>query len=200
MSTSRSLCIALVALLCLSALPQEADAQRRGTRIRITTERADDRDRFRDRDLTLAVGVLDYDRADDNDLAPMAAIRAEWGVRRWVRTELGVSYALADVSRPDLGAGETSNSSLATATLGVKAELPTDVIRPYVGIAGGLFGRWDGDDGEDFVRPTIAVPAGVRLLIGQASLRLEARWRWDEHEDGLSVPSREFTAGLGFRF
>lgn len=182
------------AALLIPTLPQVLDAQR--TRVRVTTRTID---RSADRDLTLAVGVLDYDRSDD-DLAPMASLRAEWGLRRWVRSELALTYALADVPRPDLGANETSDAQLGGASLGIKAELPARYIRPYVGVAAGLFGRFDSDDGEDFVRPSLSVPAGVRFRFGSMSLRLEARWRFDEHEDGLSVPSREFTAGLGVRY
>lgn len=181
------------ALLLLPAVPAIAESQ---ARVRIMTRSAP---RLPDRDITLAVGVMDYDRGD-GDLAPMASLRAEWGLRRWVRSELALSYALADVPRPDLGTDETSNAQLAGASLGIKAELPSQVIRPYVGVAAGLFGRFDSDDGEEFVRPSLSVPAGVRVRLGNASLRLEARWRFDEHKDGVSVPSREFTAGLGFRY
>jgi len=190
------LILAASALLLLPLLPEQADAQRRETRVRVTTRTID---RFPDRDLTLAVGVLDYDRGDD-ELAPMAALRAEWGLRRWVRSELSLSYALGDVPRPDLVDDETSSSHLVGASLGIKAELPAQYVRPYVGLAAGLFGRFDSDDGEEFVRPSLAVPAGIRIRAGSASLRLEARWRFDEHPDGVSVPSREFTAGLGFRY
>jgi len=185
---------AVAALVLIPAVPDSADAQR--TRVRITSRTID---RFPDRDITLAVGALDYDRGTD-DLAPMASLRAEWGLRRWVRSELAFTYALADVPRPDLGVDETSRSQLAGASLGLKAELPARYVRPYVGVAAGLFGRFDGDDGEEFVRPSLSVPAGIRIGLGSASLRLEARWRFDEHKDGISVPSREFTAGLGFRY
>lgn len=193
--TKRYVTVAIIAgMLLVPAFPHAAEAQR--TRVRITSRSIE---RVPDRDITLAVGVLDYDRGTD-DLAPMASLRAEWGLRRWVRSELAFSYALADVPRPDLGVGETARAQLAGASLGVKAELPTRVIRPYVGIAAGLFGRFDSDDGDEFVRPSLSVPAGVRIRLGSASLRLETRWRFDEHRDGVSSPSREFTAGLGFRY
>src|SRR3712207_8035871 len=38
---------------------------------------------------------------------------------------------------------EEENSSLLAATVGIQAELPTPVIRPYIGAAAGLFGRFD---------------------------------------------------------
>src|SRR5690606_32484879 len=105
-----------------------------------------------------------------------------------------------DVPRPDLVDDETSSSHLVGASLGIKAALPAQYVRPYVGLAAGLFGRFDSDDGEECVRPSLAVPAGIRIRAGSASLRLDARWRFDEHPDGVSGPSREFTAGLGFRY
>jgi hypothetical protein len=157
------------------------------------------------RQLTLSVGALRYE-PDGDDNHPMAALRADWRLRRWLFSELGASYALADLDpTPGDPADEDVNSSLVTATVGLRAELPWPYVRPYVGAAAGLFARFDGDtdtrDGDSFVRPTLAFPVGVRLpLTSQLALRAEARFRFDEHRDGASVPNVEQTVGLSFRF
>ena len=157
------------------------------------------------RSLTLSVGALRYEpQGDDNH--PMAALRADWRLRRWLYSEFGASYALASLE-PAGGdpAADEVNSSLVTATVGLRAELPWPYVRPYVGAAVGLFARFDGEtdtsEGDDFVRPTFAVPVGVRIpLTSTLSLRGEARFRFDEHRDGASVPNVEQTVGLSFRF
>lgn len=195
-------CAVALAAGALALLPADLIAQRPTRSRGVTIITHDDRQsmRTRDRDISLVVGVLDYDRGD-GDLAPMAALRAEWRLASWVRTELGASYAIASVDRPDLGAGEDANSNLVHASVGVKAELPHSVLRPYVGAAIGLFGRFDSDDGEDFVRPSFAVPLGIRIPVGdRVNLRAETRFLFDEHLDGRAVPSRAFTVGLGVRY
>ena len=157
------------------------------------------------RSLTLSVGALRYEpQGDDNH--PMAALRDDWRLRRWLYSEFGASYALASLE-PANGdpAADEVNSSLATATVGLRAELPWPYVRPYVGAAAGLFARFDGEtdtsESDDFVRPTFAVPVGVRIpLTPTLSLRGEARFRFDEHRDGASVANVEQTVGLSFRF
>ncbi len=195
---------AAAAIAGIAALPVATlQAQRGPTRARGVTIITHDNQRstrLPDRDVSLAVGVFDYDRGNAG-LSPMAALRAEWGVARWVRAELSGSYALASLDRPDLGSGEEANSNLVHASVGVKAEWPASVIRPYVGAAVGLFGRFDAEDGQDFVRPSLALPVGIRLPVGdRVNLRAETRFRFDEHRDGRSVPGREFTLGLGVRY
>ena len=155
--------------------------------------------------LTLSVGALRYE-PDGDDNHPMAALRVDWRLRRWLFSELGASYALADLDpTPADPADEDVNSSLATATLGLRAEAPWPYVRPYVGAAAGLFARFDGEtdtrDGDSFVRPTVAFPVGVRLpLTSQLGVRVEARFRFDEHLDGRSVSNVEQTVGVSFRF
>ena len=157
------------------------------------------------RSLTISVGALRYDpQGDDNH--PMAALRADWRLRSWLYSEFGASYSLASleplVADP---AADDVNSSLATATIGLRAELPWPYVRPYVGAAAGLFARFDGEtdtsEGDDFVRPTFAVPVGVRIpLTSMLSIRGEARFRFDEHRGGASVRNVEQTVGLSFGF
>jgi hypothetical protein len=158
------------------------------------------------RTLTLSVGALRYE-PDGDDNHPMAALRADWRLRRWLYSEFGVSYALAslEVAGPDDPPEDDVNSSLATATVGLRAELPWPYVRPYVGAAAGLFARFDGEtdtrESDSFVRPTVAFPLGVRIPFSpQLALRAEARFRFDEHRDGRSVPNVEQTVGLSFRF
>ncbi len=165
------------------------------------------------RQLTLAVGVLRY-RPDGDDNHPMAALRADWRLRSWLRSELGASYAMAELDIPteDGAVREDVSSHLLTATVGLLAEAPFPYFRPYVGAAAGLFARFDGEsddedaaggdaEGDSFVRPTMAFPVGVRIPITpRLGLRAEARFRFDEHRDGRSATNVEQTVGLSFGF
>ena len=158
------------------------------------------------RSLTLAVGALRYrDAADENH--PMAALRAEWRLRSWLRSELGVSYALANLDVTPAGSATTEeiDASLLAATVGLNAELPIPFVRPYVGAALGLGARFDGDgetyEGDSFVRPIVAFPVGVRVpLSPRLALRAEARFRFDEQQDGRSMTNVEQTVGVSFGF
>jgi hypothetical protein len=132
------------------------------------------------------VGALNTDFAGDDNF-PMAALRADWRLRRWLRSELGVSYALGDVPAPGDAAGERS-TSLATATVGIQAELPFRYLRPYAGVATGLFGRFDESGGARFVRTTQEFPVGVRVPVSsRLALRAEARFRFDQHENNTTA-------------
>ena len=203
----------LVALTALACVPSFADAQRRDRdrdrdrdrheRVRVRIYR----DRYREagpsRSLTLAVGVLKYDFAggDDDDF-PMAALRGDWRLTRFLRSELDATYAVGDVADATAADGERS-TSLATTTVGIQAQLPFRYVRPYVGAAVGLFGRFDGgDDGESSVRPTTAFPVGVRLAVSsRLALRAEVRWRFDQHEtNSATAVDREQTVGLSVGF
>lgn len=179
------------------AVPSVATAQR------VTVRRDRDgidvrlrRDRAPDRDLTLAVGVL-HDQVSDDD-APMAALRVGWRLRSWLRSELGVSYALADVA----GAGaDGDHAHLASAVVGMQMAMPWPVLQPYVGTSLGLAGRFEEGDGRNTVRPSIQVPVGIRLPITpRLGLQAEVRWRFDEQRSGASAVNREHTVGLHFGF
>ncbi|HEU4630275.1 MAG TPA: hypothetical protein VFS08_11065 [Gemmatimonadaceae bacterium] len=189
----------------LFALPTAAHAQRvivhRGRAPSRTAQpRRSYFERSPARQLSLSVGVLRYDPADDDNF-PMAALRVDWRLRHWLRSEVGLAYALADVTPAGAPAGsdEEINSSLLAATVGVQAELPVPYVRPYVGAAAGLFGRLDEEGGDRFVRPTMAFPVGIRIpLSSRLGLRAEARWRFDEHETGGSAVDVEQTVGVSF--
>jgi hypothetical protein len=75
-------------------------------------------------------------------------------------------------------------------------------LRPYLGLAGGLFVRYDEQPGGDrFVSHTIAIPAGLRVdLTDRIGVRGELRARFDTHQDGGSGTNVEQTIGLTFRF
>lgn len=202
MPLARSL--AFAALLLPALMPSRAEAQRRRyprpERVVIHTSEPAHRWYGGDRRLSLVVGVLDVEQPGDDASFPMAALRAEWRLGRFVRSELGASFALGefDAVAP---ATDDVGASLASATLGVQAELPFPFMRPYVGAAAGLHGRWDAGDGRSFVRPTVAFPVGARLpLSSRLSLRAEARWRFDEQESGASAVNVEQTAGISVAF
>lgn len=154
------------------------------------------RDRSPTRDIILGVGVL-RDQVTDDD-APMAALRAGWRLRSWLRSELGVSYALADAAAT---VADGDNAHLASAVVGLQAEMPWPMLRPYVGAAAGLAGRFEDGDGVDTVRPTVQFPVGFRLPITpRLGLQAEVRWRFDEQRSGASAVNREHTLGVRFGF
>ena len=145
------------------------------------------------RSISLMIGSLSYDRGDDSSL-PMVAVLTDWRLSNHVAAQTAMSHAW----RP---AGERSALALTTATAGVLAELDLRYVRPYTGIAAGLFGRF-GPPGDDrFVRTTIAFPAGLRAIITRRILaRAEVRFRFDEHQDGGAAADAELSLGLGWRF
>ena len=198
---------ALAALVAAPALmPATADAQRtrRGTSTRVvqTSRSYGDYDWMAARQLSLSVGALTYDPAGDEN-HPMAALRVDWRLRRWLRSEVSLSYAMAEFDRPvTIGDDDDEmNSSLLAGTVGLQAEAPFRYVRPYVGAAAGLFGRFDEEGGDQFVRPTMAFPVGVRIPVSpRLGLRVEARLRFDEHQGGGSSANLEQTVGLSFGF
>ena len=193
---------ALCALALSPSLVQSQSTRGRDTRptrtIRVSVER---RDRMPDRDITMSVGALRSD--DDDENLPMAAIRTDWRLRRWLRSELGVSYAVGSTERPEGGAVISPDSKslmIGSATVGLRAELPTRYVRPYVGVAAGLAYR-DEEDGARYARTMLAFPTGLRLTLSdRVSLRAEARWRFDQRRSGGEAVRVEQTGGLSIVF
>lgn len=156
------------------------------------------------RQLSLQVGALRYDE-NGRETIPAAALRGDFRLTRLLRSELGASYGFGDLPRvapavlPGLAPSLVRAHALA-ATVGVLGELPTPVVRPYAGVAAGLFGRFDergSAGGQRFVRPTLAFPVGVRAYVSpRLALRGEVRFRFDQLPSGASATNTEFTAGL----
>lgn len=199
--------LALAALAALVLVPSLAESQstrdrdredRRVRTVRLSFER---RDRVPDREITMSVGALRSD--DDDETLPMAALRTDWRLRRWLRSEVGVSYAIGSTERLELGgviSPESRSLQLATATVGLRAELPAQYIRPYVGVAAGLLLRAE-EDGAQYVRTTMAFPTGIRISLSErVSLRGEARWRFDQRRVGGQAVRVEQTGGLSVVF
>lgn len=194
--------LSLAALAALVLVPSLAHAQRRDPRpartIRFSVER---RDRAPDREITMSVGALRSD--DDDENLPMAALRTDWRLRRWLRSEFGVSYAVGSTERPEGRAAISPDSKslmIGSATVGLRAELPNRYLRPYIGVAGGLVYR-DEEDGARYIRTTMAFPTGVRVsLSDRVSLRAEARWRFDQRRSGGETVRVEQTGGLSVAF
>ena len=220
-----ALAAALAAGACAAFLPADAGAQRtrdrcryfedgreypcevRSTGARRTTVRRvvrgrdDHFDYAARRQVTLGVGVLQYDLAG-RETIPTAVLRVDRRLSRLFRGELGLAYAFGDLPpTPGVSPAPTPDADglvrahVLAPSAGVTAELPTPVIRPYVGAAVGLFARVD--NGDDFVRPSLAFPVGLRLALSpRVGLRAEARFRFDQMPSGASAPNRELTAGL----
>ncbi|WP_420128607.1 outer membrane beta-barrel protein [Longimicrobium sp.] len=183
MQKIRSIVGATLALAALSAAPAAAQTADRGAT------------------LTVQGGGLSYDREGDGTF-PMGAVRVDWALNRYVRAEVGGSYARPETTGfRTIGQNLTepfdSHSNLMTATVGVQAQLPTRIASPYVGIATGLFSRFDAEGGDRFFRPTQEVMAGVRVPVrGGIGIRGELRYRLDQHQDGGTASDMEHTLGV----
>lgn len=196
--------VSALSLCALALLPAAVSAQsdrdrdtRRVRTVRLSFER---RDRVPDREITMSVGAFNS-RNDDKNL-PMASLRTDWRLRRWLRSEAGISYAIGSIDVPASGATPAASRTLqfGTATVGLRAELPLAFIRPYVGIAAGLTRR-DEEGGDPYIRTTMAFPAGVRIMLSdRVSLRAEARVRFDQRRTGGEAPGIEQTGGLSVVF
>jgi hypothetical protein len=190
----------LVIALSLVFVSSLAEAQ-----IRRTSQRRPSYEPSSDRQMSLVVGALDTDFSGDDNF-PMAALRADWRMTRFLRIEVGGAFATGQIDNPNPQAADPDmQTQLSAVTVGILAELPLPFGRPYIGAAAGLFGRFDSKDKEDggerFVRPTNAFPVGVRLpLSDRLSLRGEVRFRFDQFKSGASATNVEQTVGLSFNY
>jgi hypothetical protein len=191
----------LIIVLSLAVFPSLVEAQ-----IRRQPQRRSSYEPSHDRQMSLVVGALDTDFSGEDSNFPMAALRSDWRLNRFLRLEVGVAYALGEVETTDPAVRDPDMTThLVAGTVGLLAELPLPFGRPYVGVATGLFGRFDSTDddegGEQFVRPTNAFPVGVRLpLTERLWLRGEVRFRFDQFKTGASATNVEQTVGLSFSY
>lgn len=136
----------------------------------------------------------------------MAAARADFRLSRFILAEAGVSYArgeveVADYSTPTAPTFSMESTSLGTATVGIQAELPLRYVRPYVGVASGLYLRLDPEGGHRFLSTTSEFPAGVRIpLTRSLGARGEVRLRYDEQQGNGQELGAEATFGFSWRF
>lgn len=203
LSRQKTLCITLGFMICLPVVAHAQSTRDRGRddrrdrTIRFSIER---RDRAPDREVTMSVGA--YRSQDDDKNLPMASLRTDWRLRRWLRSELGASYAIGSIATPGGGliAPPDQTLQIASATVGIRAELPTQFIRPFLGVAAGLAYRNE-EKGTSYVRTTMAFPAGLRFVLSdRVSLRAEARFRFDQRRTGGEAVGVEQTGGLSVVF
>ena len=183
----RTMTSAMLLAAATAALPAAAAAQAPG-----------------ERSISLLVGGFTYDMGGDAT-SPMAALRVDRRLSRHLVAELGFSLARAEVTLVDESTSEPvareAESSIALGTVGLNAELPLAHVRPYAGVAVGMFGRFDPEGGDRFVRPSLAFPLGARADLGdRLGARAEARLRFDEHQGGASAVDTELLAGVTWRF
>jgi hypothetical protein len=156
-----------------------------------------------ERTVSVMVGGFTYDYANDGT-TPAVAVHLGRRVLSNLELTGGIAYArpaltLMDHSGPDPIARE-GRGSLATATAGMNMVLPLGPVEPYAGVAVGLFGRFEEDGGDRFVRTTTAFPIGMRApLSDRLGARGEVRFRFDEHPGGDSAVNSEMMLGLTWR-
>src|SRR5687768_5437413 len=146
----------------------EAEGQRR------RTERWERFDRYPSaRTVTLQVGTFTHDYYDDGATA-MGALRRNWGLARWVVSELGVFY-----TQPETSDDETVH--MTGVDVGLQAQLPHSFIQPYVGLATGIHYTDEGDGGDSYFAGSTQAMGGIRLWLSRSvGLRGEGRFRIDD--------------------
>jgi hypothetical protein len=82
--------------------------------------------------------------------------------------------------------------------LGLRAEAPISMMfRPYLGLATGMHGTFEPEGGDDFFGTSTQAFGGLDIGTWDGlGLRLEARYRLDQQQDGASADNMELTAGL----
>ena len=156
--------------------------------------------------VTARAGGLMYDRGGDATNL-MLGVGVDWSLSKHVLAEVDATWSGADGSFVDYSSPTApvlveTRTHLATATAGVQAQALIGPVRPYIGMAGGLYVHYDSKDGGDrFPRYTVAFPGGVRVdVTNRIALRGELRARFDVEQDGGSGANLEQTLGLSFRF
>ncbi|HEX6573691.1 MAG TPA: hypothetical protein VF042_01870 [Gemmatimonadaceae bacterium] len=182
---------AFAAGACVFALfASDASAQRRHW--------PDRYDRFsrpgNERTITLQVGAFNHDFYGDES-RPMGALRLNWGLRRWVLSELGAFYTQLENPGED-------NVHMTGVDIGLQAQLPHSFFRPYVGLATGINYTDEGDGGDSFFAPSMQAMGGIRLWLSRnVAIRGEARFRLDEQQSTPNAADNsELTGGLTIRW
>lgn len=158
------------------------------------------------RTATVRAGGLMYDRGGDATHM-MVGLGADWTLTRHVLVEVEATWTPVketwhDFAQPQTTPPTHTRLHLATATTGLQAQAILGPLRPYVGMAGGLFVHYDQKaDGDRFPSFTVNFPAGLRAdITDRFVLRGELRARFDVQQSGGSGVNLEQTVGLGFRF
>lgn len=156
------------------------------------------------RTVSVMVGGLSSE-INESTTFGMAAARADFRLSRYVLAEAGVSYARGEVEVGNYTSPTPTFSmettSLGTATVGIQAELPLRYVRPYVGVASGLYMRLDPEGGHRFLSTTNEFPAGVRVpLTRSLGARGEVRLRYDEQQGNGQELGAEVTFGMSWKF
>lgn len=158
------------------------------------------------RTVTARAGGLMVDAEGDASKL-MLGLGVDWQLSKHVLAEVDGSWSLSDglivdYSDPTNYRSWPTKTHLATATVGVQAQAVLGPVRPYVGIATGLFVHYDVKAGGDrFPRYTTAFPLGVRVdVTDRIGLRGELRPRFDVAQSGNAGINLEQTLGLSLRF
>ena len=159
------------------------------------------------RTATVRAGGLMYDRGGDQTNLMLGG-GVDWALSRHVIGEVEGSWSSSDATfvdytnNPNEPIARETSTHLATVTAGVQAQAVLGPVRPYIGVSGGLFMRYDENGGGDrFLLQTFTVPGGLRIhLTDRLGLRAELRARFDTHQDGGSGFNLEQTVGVSLRF
>jgi hypothetical protein len=150
------------------------------------------------REISVAVGVMQYD-VSGTGTAPMIALRtAVPFVRSWLLGEVSLSYASLDEQFSTVG------TRVGVAEGQVQVQWPAARVRPYLGLGGGLLHYFNNaGGGRVATSPTISGGVGLRLgLSPRVGVRGELRSRTWGRGGGSSFfdSAAEWTVGLAYTF
>ena len=146
----------------------------------------------RDRSVSIMAGAFYHDYYGD-EAAPMAALRFNWEVRRWLVTEFGTFYARPETDNDD-------DVSMTGADVSIQAQLPHPLLQPYLGLGTGIHITLEQEPGDRYAESSTQAMGGLRLSLGRGiGLRGEIRYRIDDQQSSTNAADNiELTAGLSW--
>ena len=144
-----------------------------------------------DRALALSGGPMTFDASSVGEASVLTLSVSQTLPWRWAAVEGAVGYA----GMPD---------EIGIAELQAQLQWPARLVRPYLGVGGGIVHYLGNAGGPRSTEPSVTLGAGLRAALTSAwGLRLDGRLRgWDFHQatDWAVNSSNEVTLGLTRRF
>ena len=150
-----------------------------------------------DRAVALSAGAMGYDASGTGSASVFALSASQTLPWRWIALEGSFGYTSMEEQY-------APTTRLGIAELQAQLQWPARVVRPYIGIGGGVVHYLNNADGRRSTEPAVALGAGLRAALSESwGLRLDGRVRgWDfaNATDWAVNTTGEVTLGLMRRF